>query len=217
MKLLGVCLSPFVRKVGVVLNLKGIACEREDSLPGTIDRAISPLGKVPALVDGEVALADSSVICEYLEEQYPAVRMLPQGVAERARSRWLEELSDSKLAELCGGGIFFERVLKKVLHSAPADEAKVRDVIENQLPPILDYFEGQIPAQGFVFGALPGIADISIATHFVNAGYAGYAPDAARWPRLTALIGRVKALPAMQTQLAAEAAFMAAMGVAPQA
>jgi glutathione S-transferase len=211
MKLYGVCLSPYVRKVGAVLELKGIQCEREDAFPGAVDRSISPLGKIPALVDGSLSLADSSVICEYLEEQYPAVKTMPQGVADRARSRWLEEFADSKLGELCGGGIFFERVVKKMLRNEDCDEAKVQQTIDTLLPPVLDYLETQLPAEGFLFGA-PGIADISVATHFVNAGYAGYAPDAGRWPKLAAFIERVKALPAMQKQLGLDASLMAAMG-----
>jgi glutathione S-transferase len=214
MKLLGVCASPFVRKVAVVLNLKGIDCEREDAMPGSIDKRISPLGKVPSLVDGNVALSDSSVICEYLEERYPAVRALPQGTADRARSRWLEEYSDTKLAELLGGGIFFERVLKKRLTGADCDEARVQNTINELLPPQLDYLEGQVPVDAFMFGATPGIADIAITTHFINASYAGYTPDPARWPRLAAYVQRVRAVPAVQKQLAVEAEFMKqALGV----
>jgi glutathione S-transferase len=210
MKLLGVCLSPYVRKAAVVINLKGLDCEREDSFPGSLPRELSPLGKIPALVDGAVAIADSSVICEYLEEQYPAVPTLPKAVADRARARWLEEFSDSKLGELCGAGMFFERVVKKMLRGENADEAKVQDVINNQLPPVLDYLESQLPAEGFLFGA-PGVADIAIATHFVNAAYAGYTVDASRWLRTAAFIERVRALPAVQRQLAAEAALMGQM------
>ena len=210
MKLYGVCLSPFVRKVAVVLNLKGIDYEREDSFPHTLDRAISPLGKVPALVDGELAIADSSVICEYLEEHYPAVRTLPQSTAERARSRWLEEYGDSKLIELLGLGIFFERVVKKLIGAGESDESKVQNTIDKLLPPALDYLESQVPAAGFLFGAAPGIADISVATHFINASYAGYEVDAARWPRTAAFVDRVKAVPAVQKQMAVEAAFMQA-------
>lgn len=210
MKLLGVCLSPYVRKVAVVINLKGLECEREDSFPGSLPRALSPLGKIPALLDGELAIADSSVICEYLDEQYPAVPTRPMAVAQRARARWLEEFGDSKLGELCGAGIFFERVVKKMLRGEDADETKVQDVIDKQLPPVLDYLESELPAEGFLFGA-PGVADIAVTTHFVNAAYGGYTVDAARWPRTAAFIERVKALPAVQRQLAAEAVLMGQM------
>jgi len=210
MKLYGVCLSPYVRKVAVVINLKKLDCEREDALPGSLPRELSPLGKIPVLVDGDLTIPDSSVICEYLEEQYPTIATLPRTPSERARSRWLEEFADSKLGELCGGGLFFERVAKKMLLGKSADEARVQEVIDNQLPPVLDYLESQLPAEGFLFGT-PGVADISLATHFINAGYAGYSVDANRWPRTLAFIERLKMLPAMQCQLAAEATLMTQM------
>ena len=210
MKLYGMSLSPFVRKVAAVIHLKNLECEREESLFGTLPRDLSPLGKIPAFVDGDLKLADSSVICEYLEEQYPAVPVLPRSIPDRARARWFEEFADTKLSALCGDGIFFERIAKKVLMGQDADEQKVSDTIDNLLPPVLDYLEGEMPKEGFLFGA-PGIADISIVTHFVNAGYAGYQLDAARWPRLAAFVQRVSALPAMQRQFQGEAAVMAQM------
>ena len=106
MKLYGSSLSPFVRKVAAVISLKGLDCDHEQAMFGSLPRDLSPLGKIPAFADGKLKLADSSVICEYLEEQYPAVPVLPKTAADRARARWLEEFADSKLAELCGGEAF---------------------------------------------------------------------------------------------------------------
>ena len=210
MKLYGSCLSPFVRKVAAVMDLKGLDCERVESIPGSVPRDISPLGKIPALVDGDLKLADSSIICEYLEEQYPEIPARPTAPVDRARARWFEEFGDSKLAELCGDGIFFQRVAKKMLTGEASDEVRLAHTIETLLPPVLDYLEGELPAEGFLFGA-PGTADISIATHFVNARYAGYELDAARWPRVAGFIERVSALPAMVRQFERETDLMAKM------
>lgn len=49
-------------------------------------RAVSPLGKVPALQDGESRLTDSGAICIYLADQYPEARLGPAvGSPDRAR------------------------------------------------------------------------------------------------------------------------------------
>jgi glutathione S-transferase len=40
-------------------------------------RAISPLGKVPALVDGETAVAESGAICAYLGDRFPEAKLAP--------------------------------------------------------------------------------------------------------------------------------------------
>lgn len=210
MKLYGICLSPFVRKVATVLDLKGLAYEVDNSMPGALPPGLSPLGKIPAFTDGEVALADSTVICEYLEDAYPQVPVLPKDPAARARARWFEEFGDSKLSELCLGGIFWERVVKKLVGGGEADEEKVQRTITELLPPQLDYLEGQLPAEGFLCGDF-GIADIGVASPLLNAGYAGFSPDPARWPKLVAFLQRVSAQPAVRKQLDAEAALMKQM------
>ncbi|MGV8547012.1 glutathione S-transferase family protein, partial [Pseudomonas aeruginosa] len=58
-------------------------------------RESSPLGRSPALRAGDLALADSSVICQYLEERYPEPPNLQgDAPAGRAAVRWLEKYAD---------------------------------------------------------------------------------------------------------------------------
>ena len=78
--LYGVSASPFVRKVRVVLAEKGIPHEREDVVPVNVSaeyRKISPLGKIPAMRDGDRTLSDSSIICTYLERTHPDPALYP--------------------------------------------------------------------------------------------------------------------------------------------
>ena len=58
---------------------------------------------------------------------------------------------------------------------------------------LVDYLEGELPEQGFLFGA-PGLADFSLACFFRNAAFAGFTPDAERWPRSAGFVTRVLAL-----------------------
>jgi glutathione S-transferase/RNA polymerase-associated protein len=55
----------------------------------------SPRAEVPALIDGDVQLFDSTVILEYLEDKWPTPALLPQAPAERARVRMIEDIMDS--------------------------------------------------------------------------------------------------------------------------
>ena len=48
---------------------------------------ISPTGKVPVLVDGDLAIWDTLAIAEYLAETYPEKHLWPQDKAARARAR----------------------------------------------------------------------------------------------------------------------------------
>lgn len=59
--------------------------------------AMNPLGKVPVLRDGDLALGESEVIVEYLEERYPEPALMPRSVDGRAQCRWLTRFHDMYL------------------------------------------------------------------------------------------------------------------------
>ena len=192
---IGNYLSPYVRKVLVVLELKGVPYRIDPIAPFYGDDAfgrLSPLRRVPVLLDGDLVLNDSTVICQYLEERHPEPALYPADVARRAQARWLEEYADTRLGDVLVWRLFFQRVRKDVFGEAP-DEALMQDARDVQIPQALDYLEPLLPAEGFVFGAL-SIADISLACFFRNGAFVRYAVDAARWPRTAAWVERVLAL-----------------------
>jgi glutathione S-transferase len=201
--------SPYVRKVLAVLALKSLPYEQTQQMPFSKDaefQKISPLGKIPALQDGDLTICDSTVICEYLEDAYPDVAVYPQNIKDKAKARWLEELAGSRVTELASG-IFFQRFMRPMAFKQEPDEELVGKIINKQLPPILDYLESQVPAEGFIFGTLT-LTDISLISPFINAGYANYQVDAERWPTFSAFIQRVKAHEVMSPLLAKEAKMM---------
>jgi len=52
---------------------------------------LNPYAKVPVLVDGDAVIYESAIINEYLEEKYPQVRLMPQGLAQRGMARvWVD-------------------------------------------------------------------------------------------------------------------------------
>ncbi|MBI1624468.1 glutathione S-transferase family protein [Comamonas suwonensis] len=66
--------------------------------------SLSPIGKVPLLVDDELIIWDSLAICEYLAERFPEKHLWPQHAAQRARARSLvSEMHSgfSSLRSLC--------------------------------------------------------------------------------------------------------------------
>src|ERR1700752_2371473 len=109
LKLISHKLCPYVQRAVIALTEKGIPFERID-----IDLAnkpdwflkISPLGKVPVLVvarDGkEVALFESNVICEYIEEAFTEAKLDPHDPLVRAEHRAWMEFGSTILGELWG-------------------------------------------------------------------------------------------------------------------
>ncbi len=205
-KVYGVHGSPFVRKVYVALDVKGIEYKKVPQMPFARDaeyQKINPLGKIPALVSGDLTLGDSKVICRYLENVYPEPALYPKNPADRAMADWYEDLCGGKISELAAG-IFFQRFMRPLVLQQESDEALVSRIIEKDLPPLLDYLNEQLPESGFRFGEF-GMADLSIASPFINASYASYHIDASRWPALSALIQSVKGQPQVKAVLEQEA------------
>lgn len=209
MKLIGVHLSPFVRKVAIVLNAKGLDYEQEVLVPGMFPpefKKISPLNKIPVLEDGELNLPDSSVICEYLEEKYPEPSVLPQSLEQRAEARFIEELGDSKLMEVASIP-FLENFIKPRLREQEPDAERVRQAEEELIPEVLDYIETRIPQDGFLFGHLC-TADAALLSPMMNSAIGGYTPDPNRFPRFVAYLDRLKAHPPVARTLELEAEAM---------
>jgi len=192
-QVIGNYLSPYVRKVLVVLDLKGIPYEVDPIVPFYGDdrfSQISPIRRIPVLIDDQVTLPDSSVICEYLEDRFPKPALYPAGISDRARARWLEEFADSRMGEVFIWRLFNQVVIRPVVWGEPTDAAVVEKTLKNDVPQILDYLEAQVPEEGFIFGNL-SVADITIACFFRNAGFARFRIDAAQWPRTASFIERV--------------------------
>ena len=211
LKIIGSYVSPYVRKVLACLHLKGLDYEIDPITPffgGDEFERLSPLRRIPVLVDGDLTLCDSSVICAYLDEAYPARPLLPADPRERARARWLEEYADTRLGDVFIWGLFFQRFVRPAVFGESGDEARVERTLSQDLPRELDYLEGQLPEAGWLFGGRIGLADIAIASFFRNGAIVGAEPDPARWPRTAAFVARALAhdcfaafLPFEQAQL----------------
>lgn len=197
--IIGNTVSPYVRKILTILAMKEIPFEIDPIVPffGNDEFAkISPLRRIPVLIDGDLILNDSSVIAQYLEETYPVPSILPATAAARGHARWLEEFADGRMGDVfiwkCFGGV----VIAPAIFGAPRDLDAFRKVLDTEVVEIMDYLESVTPANGFLCGPF-GLADISVAVMFRNMVYARWTPDAARWPKVVSWLARADAHPAM--------------------
>ena len=101
MKLLAALISPYTRKVRVVLAEKKIECEMQivDVAPSDNPvNAHNPLGKIPTLLlDDGTALYDSRVIVEFLDSVSPISRLIPEATRDRVAVRRWDALADGVL------------------------------------------------------------------------------------------------------------------------
>lgn len=205
----GSSFSPFVRKVLVFAAEKGVEVESRPVGLGSTDpefRAASPFGKMPALSDGDFHLADSSAIVAYLEALQPEPTLIPSEPRERGRTIWFDEFADTLLFAV-GRQIFFNRVVAPRFLGRPGDPAVADKAAAEDLPPLLDYLERQAPESGFLVGPALTLADIAVASPFVNLAHSGVAIE--ERPRLEAYVARVLARPSFAGLIERETRFLA--------
>lgn len=204
--IIGSYVSPYVRKVLACMNLKGLDYEVDPITPffGNDEfRRLSPLCRIPVLIDGDFSTSDSSVICAYLDEAYPGHQLLPTDPKDRARARWFEEFADTRLGEVFIWSLFYQTVVRPMVWGEPTDEARVSKALEQDIPAALDYLERELPTDGFLFGDI-GVADIALASFFRNAAYANFSVDPSRWRRTAAFVDRTLAHPCIAELLPLE-------------
>src|SRR6187399_1511747 len=169
-------------------------------------RAVHPLGKSPVVSDGELVLAESGAIIEYLVERYGNGRLIPPlGSPERLRYRyWLHYAEGSAMPPLLLK-LVFDRVetapvpfFIKPIARAIAGRAK-SSFIEPQIKLHLDYMEAELAKSTWFAGSDFTAADIQMS--FPLEGAAARAGLDGTRPKLTAFLERIHARPAYKRAL----------------
>lgn len=179
----GTPVSPFVRKVLIVLEEKNLTYTVKDILPELLLKKtnqkvpsefmkISPLGKIPAYEENSnsshFAISDSNVIVNYLEQKYPAPALRPSSIESNAWVSWFMNYADEALAPKAQS-VLLERVVKVEVLKEKADEKVVKNTIDNELPPILDFLENTLHDRQWIAGTDNlSLADICIVSQFAS-------------------------------------------------
>lgn len=211
MQLYGSTISPFVRKVAVFAEEKGIAFDLTPAAPGDRSpafRAISPFGQIPAMVDGDFTLADSTAIVTYLEAKHPEPALIPADPRARGRTIWFDELADT-IVFGAGRAMLFNRVVGPLFRGVAGDPAAADTVEREQWPAILAYLDREIGARDFLVGDGLTLADIAIGSVFASTLHACAPIDPAGYPDLARYLDALLARPAFATRVAKERAFIA--------
>src|SRR5262245_29015901 len=207
-------LSPYAQKVKIALGEKGVEFESRlpDLLGGNLGEfaALNPRLEVPALVDGEVGMFDSTIILEYLEDRWPTPPLLPVGAAERARVRMLEELCDTYY-EAINWAIFEIRVFQRATGEL-AERLEARATA--QRAGCNAYLDRALGNRPYFNGDAFGWGDVCVVP-FVNAAAMTGSPPAPG-SALAAWLDRVLTRPSVASTFAAATQSMAGFEMLPQ-
>jgi glutathione S-transferase len=152
---------PFGQKVRIVLAEKGLTYDlaQVDISKGENRHQdffrLNPFGKVPVLVDDDATIYDSTIINEYLEDEYPEPPLLASVTASalRARARRLEDFADSSFTPQVG------QLMAELGKPDSERNAERLQRLNQAVERVLDYLNQELAGQQFLAGDF-SVADI---------------------------------------------------------
>jgi len=200
----GVPISPFVRKVMMAHDVKGIEYKLQITVPQSDDadfRAASPLGKIPAYTtDDGFSFADSAVIIAYLERLESPVSLYPQDNNQYAHALWLERYADTQMMSATAA-LFYQLVIGPKFFNFETVDARVKELNDQLIPAELDYLESQM-SDSWLVGETISIADIAVAANLISLFHLDF--DLSKWPNTQAYLERLKVSDFFTRQVASE-------------
>jgi glutathione S-transferase len=185
--------SPYARKVRIALYEKGVPFERVRALHGDCNRTdfvhVNPRAEVPALVDGDFSLFDSTIICEYLEDRHPEPPLYPRDPRRRATCRLVEDLADTQL----DAALYAVTILE---FGRGESHPAMRAAAARDLARIADVLEAQLGDQAYFCGDF-SLADVAVVPHCAVAAFLGLLPGQSSHPRLARWLERVQERPSI--------------------
>ncbi len=158
-------LSPFSRKVRLSLAEKKIEVELVEERYWEKDTDFlrrNPAGKVPVLKMGNRTMADSTAICEYIEEVHPSPALLPKDAESRYEVRRLVGWFDDKFYRECTQKLVGERVFRKVMGTGYPDSTNVKEGAK-AIKYHLDYMAHLLDQRRWLAGNDMSLADFAAA------------------------------------------------------
>jgi len=197
-------LSPYSRKVRLVLAEKRLPFELRvekvwERRPEYLE--LNPANTVPTLIEENgLVIADSGVICEYLDEAYPDAPLLGRTLAERVEVRRLVAWFDGKFAHEVTANLLGEKFMKRLLGRGNPDAGALRAGYAN-LRHHLGYIGWLAETRKWLAGGTLSLADFTVAAHLSALDFAGdvdwsISPPARDW------YARVKSRPGFRPLLA---------------
>jgi glutathione S-transferase len=197
-------LSPFCRKVRLVAAEKSIGVELQVEEPWRRNEeflALNPACVVPVWVEDDGAiLAESSAICEYLDEIDLSASLLGDTPGDRAETRRLAAWFDIKFYREVTDYLYGERVLKRIRRTGEPNSAAIRAGRQN-ITYHLYYIAWLTERRNWLAGGRLSLADLAAAAQLSTLDYLGEVPwdhaeGAKTWYQ------RVKSRPSFRTLLA---------------
>ena len=182
------------RKVRIALLEKGLEFERvnvdltkrEQKNPEYLK--IHPFGQIPALDDEGFIIYDSTVINEYLEDEYPYPPLMPKDSEGRVRARLLEDLRDSHFNP------YFVHIIHEMRKPEGERDAQRIDSARAEITKCFDRIEKELQGKEYLAGPFT-LADVAFMSNIELLDRFNIPVDTSKYPNTIAWIARIKARP----------------------
>jgi glutathione S-transferase len=191
-------LSPFAGKVRVAFAEKGVPVELLEIHPVKRPprlRELNPTNRVPVLEVGDVAIRESSAICDWLEDTHPDPSLWPADPAERAAARGMLRWVDDELSVN-----FFLSMRKQAFGRDKTDPEDIVELLQSRLVrrwATLEALLGRTDGPWLCGAEDPTLADLAAIPLAVRLPQwkPELAPDPAEYPRAAAWLDALRARP----------------------
>jgi glutathione S-transferase len=182
------------RKVRIALLEKGLEFERinidlskrEQKNPDYLK--IHPFGQVPALDDEGFIIYDSTVINEYLEDEYPYPSLMPKDSEGRARARLMEDFRDTHF------NLYFVHLIQEMRKPEGERDAQRIDNARAELTKAFERIESELNGNDYLAGPF-SLADVAFMSNIELLDRFAISVDANKYKNTVAWIARLKARP----------------------
>jgi glutathione S-transferase len=190
---------PYGQKVRIVLAEKALTydlvtvdlTQHENRKPDF--QRLNPLGRVPVLVDDDTVIYDSTIINEYLDDEYPEPPLLPPigSSAMRSRARLFEDFADTTFTPPVG-----QLIAEMSKPEGDRDQGRIQrfhQIVERAL----DYLNHELQGNDFLAGEF-SVADIAFAPRMLVLGEIGIDVAANNRGNIDAWIKRMMERPSIR-------------------
>ena len=182
------------RKVRIALIEKGLEFERitidltkrEQKNPDYLK--IHPFGQIPALDDEGFVVYDSTVINEYLEDEYPYPSLMPSDSEGRARARMMEDFRDSHFNP------YFVHLIQESRKPEAERDAQRIDNAKVEITKAFDRTEAELQGKDYLAGPF-SLADVAFMANIELLDRFGIPVDPVKYKSTVAWIARLKTRP----------------------
>lgn len=192
-----------LEELGTDYELKRYERDKTTRLAPADYKAISPLGTSPVITDGELSLAETSAIFDYILDQHPdsELRPAPSSSARTDYLFWFHAAQGSMMPMMLMSIVFqmletrspglIRPLIKLVLGKASSSMVKPRIKL------LLDKAEQDLAATGWFAGDALSAADMMLSYPLESAHTKGLLKD--NYPNCQAWVERIKQVPSYQS------------------